>query len=257
MPPGHDADPAHPLLTVLPQLAGVVAALYLVLAWCLGWPGGWTVQRWVEPARERRAREVALHASERFAAWRAENERAPAGTVVFLGSSTIERMPLGELFPGKPALNRGVARANALELARWLDRMLPRATPAAFVVYAGSVDRREDGAEDAAVAVRVLELLRALRARAPGAAVVLLGVLPAREPEPELAELDRLLRNVAADLDPRIAFVPTRRPPLSSADGLLAEGLSSDSLHLDDAGYRVLARWIVEGGGPAGRLLAP
>lgn len=256
--PGASLDElARPVWMDAVQLAGVLVALYLALGAWLDWPGSWTVRRWIEPARDERLRAVALHASERMRGWREENERAPAGSIVFLGSSTIERMPLGELFPGKPALNRGIARASAPELLRWLDRSLPRAAPAAFVVYAGAIDRREDGASDAEVVERVRVLLQALHDRAPSAAIVLIGVLPARASDPGLSELQQRLEQFARDFTPAIAFVPTLRPPISSSDGLLAEGLSSDPLHLNGAGCRVLARWIVDDGGVAGRLLAP
>lgn len=248
------------------QLLGAGLALYVVLAWSLDAPGGWTLRRWIDPAHEHRAREVALHASERLLAVRDENERAPAGSIVFLGSSTIERMPLAELFPAKSALNRGVERATLPELERWLDRLLPRATPAAFVVYAGSVDWREDHARPSEVVERVRSLLDALARRAPNAPVALLGVLSERGADGELLErlaaLDDALAALAAARNPPAAFVPTLRPPLttptgSSSTGPLAEDVSSDSLHLNRKGYGVLARWIVADGGDVGRLLAP
>lgn len=266
MHPSPSAELArHPVADAV-QLAGAALAFYVVLAWTLDAPGAWTLRRYLDPARERRAREVALHASERLLAVRDENERAPAGSIVFLGSSTIERMPLAELFPGKPALNRGVARATAPELERWLDRLLPRATPAAFVVYAGSIDLREDGAPAAEVVERVRSLLDALVRRAPETPVALLGVLPERgagaEPRRALAELDEALATLAARRKPPAVFVPTLRPPLaeagdSSSPGPLAEDVSSDSLHLNREGYGVLARWIQVDGGAVGRLLAP
>ncbi|MBK7874976.1 MAG: hypothetical protein IPJ77_04365 [Planctomycetes bacterium] len=257
---------ARPAWVDVAQLAGAALALYVVLAWTLDAPGGWTLRRWIEPARERRAREVALHASERMQAWRDENERAPAGSVVFLGSSTIERMPLAALFPGQRVLNRGIARATELELVRWLDRILPRAAPAAFVVYAGSIDWREDGASAPEVVERTRALLDALAARAPAAPIALVGVLSERGAPPErvarLVELDDALAAHCRARNPPAAFVPTLRPPLctpetSSSAGPLAEDLSSDSLHLNEEGYRVLARWILDDGGAAGRLLSP
>lgn len=250
------ASPLPPS-SALAGVSGIVVATYVALGWCLDWPGSWRLRRAIDPAHERRAREVALHASERMRSWRDENARAKAGSIVFLGSSTIERMPLAELFPGKPALNRGVARASAPELLAWLDRMLPSAPPAAFVVYAGSIDRREGNASDAEVVERVRELLLALRSRAPSAAVALIGVLPSRDRAHDVAELDRRLADLARDPALRIDFVPTLRPPISSAEGFLAEGFSSDALHLDEQGYRLLARWILDDGGEAGRLLAP
>jgi lysophospholipase L1-like esterase len=53
------------------------------------------------------------------------------------------------------------------------------------------------------------------------------------------------------------SYVATARAPIADAAGRLSAELSVDGLHLSDAGYRVLAQWIVADGGAAGRLLAP
>lgn len=238
--------------------AGVACALYVVAAWALELPGAWKLERVVDPAR--RAREVALHASARVASFAAENARTPPGSIAFVGSSTIERMPLATLFPGKPCANRGVASADANELRAWIPRALPPA-PSAFVVYAGSSDLREEALDAVTIVARVAELVAELRRVAPAAPVLVLGLLPERDMSAEsrsaLAAIDAELARLAAADPGSVTFLPTARPPLSRPDGSLSEQHSSDRYHLDDAGYAVLASWIRAEGGAVGRLLTP
>lgn len=244
--------------------AGALAALYILGAWSLGWPGGWSLRQALDPSDERRARSVAAHAQERLHTFASENERAPAGSIVFLGSSTIERMPLAELFPSRACLNRGLARAEVPLIVALLPRLLPRAPCAGFVVYAGSVDWREEHASVETVLERLARLLDALEAAQARAPVALIGLLPDRDGGAAdaltLAALDRgcaELARRASRLERPVAYVTTRREPLSSPDGQLSEGHSADDLHLDANGYRVLARWLVEDGGELARKLAP
>lgn len=62
------------------------------------------------------------------------------------------------------------------------------------------------------------------------------------------------MMELARDLG--FSFVPTLRAPLVDADLRLQEAVAADDRHLSEAGYRVLARWLKEDGGEAGRGLA-
>jgi len=253
------ATPA--LLLAHVGLVGPLLAL-LVLAGLL--PGGWRLANWIEPAHERRAREVALHAHERLALFAREVPAAREGAVVFLGSSTIERMPLAELFPGRKVLQRGIARADCAELRALLPALLPASRPAGVVLYAGSIDWRENGVAPDAAAAEVDALLAALHERLPTTPVLVLGVASDRELAPEARpELERLNLGLATRVHRRsragqpIAFLPLDREPLSSPDGRLAEKFSSDRYHLNKEGYLVVADWILSEGGALALLLAP
>ncbi len=263
---GTEASRTHGSNAVTSAIAwcGALAALYLSLAWSLGWPGGWSLRQRLDPADARRAREVAAHARERVNTFVTENELAPAGSIVFLGSSTIERMPLAELFPSRACLNRGLARAEVPLIVALLPRLLPRAPCAGFVVYAGSVDWREGHASIESVLERLARLLDALEATHARAPVALIGLLPDRDggaaEELTLAALDRgcaELARRASHPERPVAYVTTLREPLSSPSGRLSEAHSADDLHLDRNGYRVLARWLVEDGGELAHRLAP
>ena len=240
--------------------AGAGLLALAALAWADVAPGGWRLRSLFEEDWKRGARDTALHALARLERFEREDPAVPAGAIVFVGSSTIERFPIGELFPGAAAANRGIANASARLLAGAAGRLVPPSPPAGFVVYAGVVDWYAAGHDPRAAADAVAALLDALVERAPGAPLLLLGPLPARDlGAPELARLAAFEQRLAdlARSRPGTDFLPLARPPLSSPGGTLAEELSADRLHLGPEGYRVVAGWIRERGGAVGRRLAP
>ncbi len=242
------------------QLAAALALpLLALLAWFGAIPGGWTLRGWIEPHADRRAREQAEYSAGRMAGFQAENERAAPGAVVFLGSSTMERFPLSEAFPGRPCLDRGIGDETATELLARLDASLPDARPAGVVLYAASVDFRREGRPPEVIEARVLALVRRLRARLPGIPIALIGLLSERDAPAELVARLRRTNARLAELarTSGLAFVATDRPPLTLPSGALSEAYSADRLHLSEAGYRHLARWLLEDGGDVAPLLAP
>lgn len=240
--------------------AGIGLLALAALAWTDLAPGGWRLRSLFEPDWRRGARATARHALARLERFEREDPAVPSGATVFVGSSTIERFPLAELFPAAATANRGIANASARLLAGSAARLVPPAPPAGLVVYAGIVDWYASGLDPRAAAEAVASLLDALRARSPGTPLLVLGPLPARDlGERELELLARFEAELAglARTRPGTDFLPLARPPVSSRDGRLADELSADRLHLGPEGYRVLAGWIRERGGEVGRKLAP
>jgi lysophospholipase L1-like esterase len=185
------------------------------------------------------------------------------GAVIFLGSSTIARLPL-DLFPTVRTANLGASDMDALELRdRLAQELSADAKPSGIVLYAGSYDLRTErrgGGEPPPppeIRDRVAALVQDLQARFPGIPIALIEILPARDQTQTmregLAELNAGLASLARDRG--LTFVRTSRPPLAAGDGNLPESMSTDSVHLNGAGYRVLAQWIQEEGGEVGALL--
>jgi lysophospholipase L1-like esterase len=180
--------------------------------------------------------------------------------VLLLGSSTIERWPTAESFPGKRVLDHGLAGTTLEREERLFDACLPAGTPAGVVLYAGSLDLRQPTEPLEQALARLPRLVQRLRVRYGHALpITLLGILPARHMDEaahkSLADTNESLRVLAREN--ALSFVPTDRPPLSGADQCLPESLSDDELHLNAEGYRVLSRWLLAEGGEAGRALAP
>jgi lysophospholipase L1-like esterase len=189
-----------------------------------------------------------------------EARRAPSGTVVFVGSSSVVRFPLEQLFPGAPALNRGLHAERLADTMRRLRWTLPVARPSGVIVWAGADDLRALAADPLVIVERLARLLDAIDVQLPGVSITLLGALPwCDQTATALDRLRRLNEGLRALAFARgIAFVGVDRPPLTNAGGGLAPELADrDRKHLGFAGYEQLARWIVEEGGEAAAALAP
>jgi lysophospholipase L1-like esterase len=239
--------------------AGLALALAVVLAWHDWLPGGYRLRTQFESDTARSLRATQLHAFQRLEEFAETNPTAPRGATLFLGSSTIERFPLEECFPGKPCLNRGVDNADLGILLAVLTEMLPRQKLRAAVIYAGSPDLQA-GKPVEEILLEMRQLVQRLRFSAGlHLPITLIGVLPARETTPERTErlraLDRGLMELTRDLN--LAYVPTLRPPLVDSQVRLNTAICVDDRHLSPAGYSILARWLIEEGGEAGRGLVP
>jgi len=243
----------------LSAVLGVLAITLATLAWYEVIPGGWTLRGWIVPHAIRQAQEQAQRSRARLALFRTDNPSVPPGAVVFLGSSTIERFPLAEMFPGRPVVNRGIGNETAGELLQRLDASLPQAAPAAAVLYGGSLDFRRERCQPEVTRRRVARIVDELRARYPGLPIALIGLLSEWDFAParvrDLAATNLALAQLARDAD--LTFVATDRPPITTPAGQLARPCSADRLHLGSEGYRHLARWLIEAGGKVGDLLAP
>lgn len=220
--------------------------LALALAWHDVLPGGWRLRGFVKPHAVRDAEARAAHRAARLALFRSEPAAAP-GAIVFLGSSTIERFPLREAFPGLHTLNRGIGDEPLAELCARLAVGLPP-DPGAFVVYGGSVDARRLGRSAEEVAAEAERVLDALAARAPGAPIAWIGVLPDRTMSADVAARVSACNAALAALSARRGhtFVPTHRAPLVDAAGRLSAAASVDELHLSQDGYEALAGFLRE-----------
>ncbi len=238
----------------LALLVLALGTLALAGAWHDLWPGGWTLRRLVGQDdaalryHERRRQRLASFAG----------ELVPPGSIAFLGSSTVERFPLAESFPGVPTLNRGIGDELISELVERLERSVP-ADAAAVVLYAGSVEFRERPPGSGTTIVKELRAAVArLRELRPQASVLVLGILPERAMPPgrvaELRELNQRLEAQVRELG--ASFLATDFAPLALPDGSLAETFSSDRLHLNADGYTELSRALRLPPSPLAELLA-
>ncbi len=85
---------------------GVVVAVVLGASWLNVMPGGWRVRsEWTQRKLDAQRK-----------AFRDESTKIPEGSVVFLGSSTVAKMPMAELYKGAIVVNRGVGAENTLAI---------------------------------------------------------------------------------------------------------------------------------------------
>lgn len=248
--------------SLVPASLGTLGLLLCLglLAWFHVLPGGWRMRSWIKPLAEWEADARAAHRAERLEVFAGENPTEPAGAVLFLGSSTIERWPLAEAFPGRDTVNRGIGNETAQDLLARIEESLPAADPGAFVLYGGSLDFRREGLAPYQTRNRVESVVVTLRERyGDEVPIAVLGILPGRKMSaPDLVRLVKTnneLKRMCGVRD--VDWVSTWREPVRRPDGMLSSAASVDDLHLNESGYRAVAGWLVEDGGRAGRMLAP
>ncbi|MAG61956.1 hypothetical protein CMO84_00345 [Candidatus Woesearchaeota archaeon] len=247
---------AHMRVGSLIPVSLMGGALLAVLAWNDVLPGGWTLRGWITPHAEREALEQAVYSASRMVQIEELCANAPPGAIAFLGSSTIERFPLAELFPDKNCLNLGIGNESTSALIDRLERSVPVGIAGA-VLYVGSIDFRDQHRRPEGIAALAGEILDQLRAGSPELPLALIGVLPEQSMDAsfvrELGQVNAVL--LALCHEKGCAFVATSRPPITDASGSLNPEVAADRLHLGPEGYSHLARWLTEDGGALGQLL--
>jgi lysophospholipase L1-like esterase len=115
--------------------------------------------------------------------------------------------------------------------------------PSVIVIQAGTNNvGRQAGGQDKvdAITAGVAAVVATARAKAPQAAIVLTGIFPRSDPAvvAEIAAINRKLKALSAAQGIRYLDIGQE---LADADGLLLDAMSSDGLHLSQAGYEVWA----------------
>jgi len=170
------------------------------------------------------------------------------GRVVFLGDSITDGWKLGQYFPGKPYVNRGISGQTTPQM---LVRMFPDVInlhPAAMIILAGTNDiARNTGPETAEM---IEDNLRAMceLAEKHGIKVILGLLLPvsdytltkqtAHRPPADILRLNDWLRSYATEIHAQVADYYSA---LVDSHGMLREGYSYDGLHPNDRGYALMA----------------
>jgi lysophospholipase L1-like esterase len=178
---------------------------------------------------------------------------APSGRVLFLGDSITEEALWDELFPDLPVLNRGIAGDTTLDLLVRLDDAVNEPRLVSLLIGTNDLHgpRRRRSLDQ--IAGRCHEIVLRIRERAPGADVLLNGLMPRTAHYADrLQALNVRYRAIAADTG--AVFVDVW-PALADAAGELRSEYTRDHLHLTASGYRAWAgalRPHVEAVGQAG-----
>jgi lysophospholipase L1-like esterase len=200
------------------------------------------------------------------------SEPAPPNRVVFMGDSITDAWKLDQYFPGKPYVNRGISGQTTPQM---LVRMFPDVIdlkPAAMVILAGTNDlARITGPETAEMVEENIMAMTELAQR-HGIKVILCSIIPVSD-YPYLKRQSELAKNPppapAARPSPSAPGQRTteERPPadilkinawlkqyaatvnavyvdyfsaLVDEKGLLNDGYSSDGVHPNPEGYKLM-----------------
>ena len=161
------------------------------------------------------------------------------GRVVFLGDSIIEQGQWDGWFPALPTLNRGIGGESISDVAARLGSALH--APRAVVLMIGTNDVHEARNSDdiAAAAIRMRDLVGAIRQAAPDAALIVNSVAPRTLHYCErIAQFNAELVQIAAAADAQYLDL---WPVMARPDGAIRPELTTDGLHLTAQGYAVWA----------------
>jgi lysophospholipase L1-like esterase len=170
--------------------------------------------------------------------------------VIFFGDSITEGWKLGQYFPGKPYVNRGISGQTTPQMLLRFRQDVVSLHPKAVVILAGTNDLAGTTGPESNEDIEANYASMADLARANGIAVVFSSVLPvhnysqhgedyfAQRPQARILALNAWLkdycsRNRISYLDYFSAMVDDK--------GMLKRELADDGLHPNDAGYKIMA----------------
>lgn len=179
-------------------------------------------------------------AIEEFANDDAENFFGKGG-IVFVGSSSIRRLNISEVFPGLMALNRGFGGSQISDVNHYIEETVLQYEPAITVMYCGSNDlwARKPAQQ---VIEDFREFTQQLFERVPEGKLLVLASRPSPKRaaifETELAF--NYLLEMEAIQDPRIIFLRGACDRFFDEKGEFhLELFDDDLLHMSDQGYQV------------------
>lgn len=191
-----------------------------------------------------------------LAQYRDANERLPAPVpdehrVVFMGNSiTANWAPYFEtMFPGKPYIGRGISGQTTPQMLVRFRQDVIALAPAIVVILAGTNDIAGNTGPSTLKMIEGNIASMAELAKENGIGVVLSSVLPVRdypwrpglEPAPKIIALNAWIKAYAAQHG---AIYVDYHSAMADARGGMRSGLSSDGVHPNEAGYRIMASLV-------------
>jgi lysophospholipase L1-like esterase len=168
--------------------------------------------------------------------------------VVFMGNSITDAWAryFPAMFPGKPYVGRGISGQTTPQMLVRFRQDVVALKPAVVVLLAGTNDIAGNTGPSTLEMTEDNIASMAEIARANGIRVVLASVLPAfdypwkpgLQPAPKIVALNAWLKGYAASHD--AVYLDYHAAMRDDRDGLRAE-LTTDGVHPNEAGYRVMA----------------
>jgi lysophospholipase L1-like esterase len=188
-----------------------------------------------------------------LAQYRDGNRRLPPPVphedrVVFMGNSITQNWQqyFATMFPGKPYINRGISGQTTPQMLVRFRQDVVALEPAVAVILAGTNDIAGNTGPSTLEMIEDNIASMAELARANGIKVVLASVLPVRdypwkpglEPAPKIIALNSWIRAYASQHG---AIYVDFHSAMADAQGGMRSGLSSDGVHPNEDGYRIMA----------------
>jgi lysophospholipase L1-like esterase len=170
----------------------------------------------------------------------------PKGGIVFVGSSSIRRLSIPEVFPGLSALNRGFGGSQISDVNHFIEETVLKHEPKLVVIYCGSNDlwARKP-------ALQVIEdfnqFTAALFSRLPESRLIVLASRPSprRESILETELAFNYLLGLEAQKDDRIIYISGSSDRYFNTKGEFHQELfADDQLHMSEKGYEIWAELL-------------
>jgi lysophospholipase L1-like esterase len=171
-------------------------------------------------------------------AWDEYGGAAP--TIILLGDSRIDFMPVEKIFPGQHVVNLalgGTTSVNTLSRVPFVKQFRPD-----IIILSVGINDISRGWQDS-FPQRIKEVLSALRAENPDAKIYYTGVVPPISTSPLfqfIGEMNSGIENSGLDSDS--IFINTN--DMIDAFGGLSREYASDEVHYNDSGYNKLSEII-------------
>jgi len=168
--------------------------------------------------------------------------------VVFMGNSITEgwQQYFATMFPGKPYINRGISGQTTPQMLVRFRQDVIALKPKVVVILAGTNDIAGNTGPSTLEMIEDNLASMAELAKANGIRAVMSSVLPVYdypwkpglEPAPKIIALNKWMKDYA---DRHHAIYLDYHSAMADARGGMREGLASDGVHPNEAGYRVMA----------------
>jgi lysophospholipase L1-like esterase len=191
-----------------------------------------------------------------LAQYRDANHRLPPPVadehrVIFMGNSiTASWAPyFATMFPGKAYIGRGISGQTTPQMLVRFRQDVIALEPAVVVILAGTNDIAGNTGPSTLEMIEGNIASMAELAKANGIRVVLSSVLPVRdypwrpglEPAPKIIALNAWIKEYASQHG---AIYVDCHSSMADAHGGMRSGLSSDGVHPNEAGYRIMASLV-------------
>ena len=175
-----------------------------------------------------------------IAAFEAEDRAspAPAGAVLFVGSSSIRYWDVVAAFPGRRFVKRGSGGSHVSDTIHFADRLIAPYRPRLIVFYAGDADVAA-GKTAAQIAADYKTLIAGIHARLPGARTIIIGTKPspAHWTHIETIRAANLAAAALAAADPLVEYADVEAALLGDDGRPRREYYAGNGLNLNDQGY--------------------